>query len=99
MRSLPERCCISDLEQFEARSRPPTTELALSGLDAGELDHLRPLFGGAQDYLPELRRRASRHGTSQLLDPCFDFCIGETGIDLLVEPVDDVDRCVPGRSD
>ena len=58
---------------------------ALFGLDARELDHLRPLFGGLRDDRPEFRGRAPEHCAAQLDDPGFDFGIGEAGIELLVQ--------------
>src|ERR1700694_2410604 len=69
---------------------------ALFSLDARELDHLRPLFGGIRDDRPECRRRAPKHCAAQLDDPGFDFGISEAGIELLVQHIDDFGRGGPG---
>ena len=58
------------------REGPPSVEpvaIALFSLDARELDHLRPLFGGLRDDRPEFRRRAPKHCAAQLDDPGFDL--------------------------
>ena len=73
----------------------PATNLVaipLFGLDACELDHPRPLFGGIREDRPEFRRRAPQHCTAQLDDPGFDFAIGEAGIELFIQQIDDFGR-------
>ena len=72
--------------------------IALFGLDACELDHLRPLFGGLRENLRELRRRAALHCAAQFDDPGFDLGISEAGIELLVQQIDDFGRGVPWRA-
>src|SRR6185369_16655246 len=68
------------------------------GLNAGELDHLRPLFGGLGDDRPEFRRRAAKRRAAQLDDTGLDFPIGDAGIEFLVQHGDDFRRSVPGRA-
>src|SRR4051812_45121716 len=53
---------------------------ALLHLDAGDLDHLGPLFGGVADDGREFRRRAAEHGAAQLHDPLPDPRVGEAGV-------------------
>src|SRR5690349_18095859 len=69
---------------------------ALFNLDAGELDHLRPFFGGFRNDRPEFRRRAPEHCAAELDDPGFDLGIGEAGIELLVQETDDFGRSISG---
>ena len=66
--------------------------------DAGELDHLGPLFGFVGDKLAEVRRRACEYRAAEVSDPRFHLGIGEASVDLLVELVDDLGRRVLGRA-
>src|SRR5258708_4848437 len=59
----------------------------LFSLDARELDHLRPLFGGIRDDRRKLRRRAPKHCAAKLDDRGFDLAIGEAGIVVLVQHI------------
>src|SRR6478736_6316760 len=70
--------------------------VVLFSLDARHLDHLRPLFGGLRDDGTEFRRRATDHHSAELLEPGLDLRIGEAGIELLVQAIDDVGRGVLG---
>src|SRR5262245_27265013 len=58
-------------------------------LDAGELDHLGPFLGLIGDELAEIGRRTGEHGATKLRKPPLDIGIGECGIGLPVELVDD----------
>src|SRR4051812_33322166 len=51
----------------------------LFGLDARDLDHFRPLFGGLKEDRPEFRGRAPGHRAAQFNDPGLDLGIGEAG--------------------
>src|SRR5206468_1768282 len=72
---------------------------ALFNLDACELDHPRPLFDGVRDDLAEFRGRAPEHRAAELDDPGLDPAVGEPGIELLVQQIDDFGWGVPGRAD
>src|ERR1700742_204575 len=74
-------------------------EPLLFDLDAGELDHLRPLFGGLRDDRRELRGRAPGHRAAQFFDALPDLGILEAGVELLVEQLDDVGRRGLGYAD
>src|SRR5262249_53554953 len=58
-------------------------------LDAGELDHLGPFLGLIGDELAEIGRRTGEHGATKLGKPRLDLGIGECGVGLPVELVDD----------
>jgi hypothetical protein len=68
-------------------------------LDVGGPDHLAPLlcFGG--NMLSELGWRTGKHDGAQVGKLLLDFWVGERGIDLSVELVDDLGRRVLGRAD
>jgi hypothetical protein len=68
-------------------------------LDVREFDHLGPLLSLLGDQLIEIRRRARKRGRAQLCGAGLNLRIGEGGIDLAVELVDDLGRCVLGRTD
>ena len=68
-------------------------------LDAGELDHLGPLFGFFRDELAEVGGRAGKRRAAQVGKPRLDLRIGEARVDLPVELVDDLGWRVPGRAD
>src|SRR5215510_2111647 len=61
-------------------------------LDARELDDLGPLFGFVGDELAKIGGRTRKHRTSQIGEARLHGRIGESGIDLLVELVDDLCR-------
>src|SRR5260370_39847915 len=65
-------------------------------LGSGELDHLGPLRGFFENKLPEVGGRAREHCRSQVGKPRLDCRVGEAGIDLPVEPVDNLGRRVLG---
>src|SRR5215468_3099 len=58
-------------------------------LDAREPDHFGPFLGLVSEELAERGGRARNRDGAEVGDPRLDRRIGETGIDLLVEPVDD----------
>jgi len=49
--------------------------------------------------LCEVGRRTDKHRGAEVGKPRLQLCIGEARIDLLVEPVDDLDGRFPGRAD
>src|ERR1700733_9275198 len=59
-------------------------------LDVRELDHLGPFLGFVGNELAEIGRRTGKRHGAQSGKPRLQRGIGETGIDLLVELVDDV---------
>ena len=61
-------------------------------LDAGELHHLAPLLNLIRDELAEIGWRAHNRNSSQVGEPNFHLGIGESGVDLLIELVDDLGR-------
>ena len=61
-------------------------------LDAGELDHLAPLLCFGRNMLSELGWRTGKHDGAQVGKLLLDFWVGERGIDLSVELVDDFGR-------
>src|SRR6266436_2591145 len=74
-------------------------ERDLLRFDVGCPDHLGPLLGFFRNKRPEIGRRASNDYAAQVgkLNP--QFRIGEAGIDLLVEPIDNLDGCFPRRAE
>src|SRR6185503_21212916 len=73
--------------------------MPLFNLDARELDHLRPLFDRLREQRAECRGRASERRAAQFDDPCPDPGIGEAGIELLVQEIDDLGRSALRRAD
>src|SRR5262249_18242754 len=72
------------------RPRPGMTAWVTSlRLDLRELDHLRPALGLLGDELAEFRGRQDQNGAAHVLEPPLDLRIGERGIDLAVEQIDD----------
>src|SRR5882724_5122268 len=64
----------------------------LFGLDAGPFDHLAPFFGLGGDVGAEFRRRIEQRRGGDLPVSPFDRGAGEPGVDLAVEPFDDLGR-------
>ena len=62
-------------------------------------EYLAPLFGFLGDELTEAGGRARKHRDPQSVEPRFYSGIGETGIDLLVELINDFGGCVLWRAD
>jgi hypothetical protein len=59
-------------------------------LDVGGPDHLAPLLGFVGDELTEIGGREREHLATEIGKPRLDFGIGEAGIDLPVELVNNV---------
>src|ERR1700726_1950221 len=59
-------------------------------LDVRELDHLGPFLGFVGNELAEIGWRAGKCHGAEIGKPLLQRGIGKAGIDLLVEPVDDV---------
>jgi hypothetical protein len=76
--------------------RPVRRSISLR-LDVGRSDHLRPLFGVVCDELPEGGRRQRQRDAAEIEEPLLHLGIGEAGIDLLVELIDDLSRRALGR--
>src|SRR5439155_20520624 len=72
--------------------------LSLLRLDTGELDHFRPLVGLVGDELAEIGARHWLWHETQIDEPHIDLGVGERGVGLLVEEIEDLHRCVSGRS-
>src|SRR5262245_27775094 len=68
-------------------------------LDIGRSDDFAPLLGLISNQSSEIGRRASQDHASEFGDLGVELGIHESGIDLLVEPVDNLDRRIPGRTD
>src|SRR6516165_12075771 len=68
-------------------------------LDVGRPDHLAPLLGFVSDELAEFGRRHRQRYAAEVGKPRLHLGIGEGGVDLLVEPVDNRDRGVLRRPD
>src|SRR5262249_18151287 len=68
-------------------------------LDARELHHLAPLLGFVGDEFAEVGGRACKHSAPEVDKPCPNLGVGEAGVDLLIELVDDLDRRPGGCSD
>ena len=66
----------------------PASEAASLRLDAGELDHLGPLFGLFHNKLFELGRRHGHRCNTKVGKPPRDTRIGEPGIYHPIEPLD-----------
>src|SRR5262249_29587584 len=66
---------------------------------AGEFDHLRPLLCICGDERAEVGRRTCKHGVTKVGDPRLHPRVGKARIDLLIELVDDLGGCIPGRAD
>src|SRR6516165_11407803 len=58
--------------------------------DARELDHLGPLLGFVSDELSEFGRRHRHRHAPKLGEPRLKLGVGEDGIDLSVELLDDL---------
>ena len=68
-------------------------------LDVGRPDHLAPLLGFVGDELAEVGGRARKRRAAEVGEPRLDLGIGEAGVDLLVELVDDLGGRVLRRAD
>ena len=59
-------------------------------LDIGRPDYSRPLLGVIGDEFPEFGRRTCKRRVAQIGEARLDPSLGKTGVDLFVEPVDDL---------
>jgi len=73
--------------------------VTLLGLDVGRPDHLCPFLGFVGDELAEVGGRTRKHSGSQVSKPLLQFGIGQDGIDLPAELVDDLGWCLRGHAD
>jgi hypothetical protein len=77
-------------------------ECAVGGslsFDAGEFDNLAPFLRFFGDEVAEVGGRARKPGSAQVGKPRLHFRIGEGGIGLPVQLVDDLSGRIPGRAD
>src|SRR6266545_7005976 len=88
--ALPAMMCLPLL----VLSRPPSVRF-----NVRQLYHFAPLLGFVGDELAEIGGRAAKRGAIQVGKLCLEPGIGECGVDLLVELVDDLGGRVPGRSE
>src|SRR5258708_15073978 len=77
----------------------PASEAASLRLDAGEFDHLAPLFGFVGDQLSELSRRSRQRHAAEVSETGLHLEISKAGVYCLVELVNNLRRCVLGRAD
>jgi hypothetical protein len=68
-------------------------------LDAGSLDHLRPLFGRFDNKCGELRLCANKGNVTQLKGPRGELRIGNASVNLAMESFHDVDGGLAGGAD
>src|SRR5438552_2035977 len=65
-------------------------------LDIARPDQPRPLFGFVDDELGEVRGRADKYHATEVDKPRLKTGISKAGIDLRVEPVNDLGWRLPG---
>src|SRR5262249_7540390 len=68
-------------------------------LDTCELHDLAPLLGFLGDERREVGRRAGNHGAAKIGNSLAHLRVGESRLDLVVEPVDDLRGRGPWCSD
>src|SRR5207244_7080188 len=68
-------------------------------LDAGRPDHLGPLLGFVRDELAEVGGGTGKNRTAQIAEPSLYLGVGEAGIGLLVELLDNLGGRVLGRAE
>src|SRR5215471_2517349 len=76
------------------RTKVMERQPGLLRLDARELHHLGPFLNVLGDELAELSGRTCKRRVAKVCKPRFHRGIGENGIDLLVELLDDIGRCI-----
>src|SRR5262249_13146252 len=69
------------------------------GLCAGELDYFAPLLGIVSDELAEVRDRAGKYHAPKVGKPRLQLGISEPRIDLAIELINDLGRCIFGRTE
>src|SRR5262245_37026838 len=72
---------------------------ASTRLGTGELYHPGPFPGFVGDQFAEVGSRAAQDRAAQFSDARLDLGIGQYGVELFVESVDDFGRCIAGRAD
>src|SRR4029453_982496 len=89
------------------RALPPFAQRALRTirrsrpylwLDVGRPDHVGPLLNLLGNELAEVGGRAWKHSATKLGKGGLDFGIGQAGVDLPIELVDDFSGCALGRT-
>src|SRR5262245_35883264 len=70
----------------------PASEAASLRLDAGEFDHLGPLFGFVGNQLSEVSRRSRQRHAAEVSETGLHLRVVKSRVDLLVELVDDLGR-------
>src|SRR5579871_4966874 len=88
--------------RYVVRSADGTVKPGAAGsirLYAGKLYDLGPFIDFLLDKLAKLGRRAPHGRVAELGQACLQFRIGKTGIDVPVEPVDDLAGHMPGDTD
>src|SRR5262245_54575301 len=68
-------------------------------LDVGRPDHLAPLLGLVGNVLAEVGGRHRHWRAAQVEQPGRDLFVGESGVNLVVQLVNDAGRRVLGRDD
>src|SRR5262245_65896347 len=68
-------------------------------LYVSKFDHLAPLLGFVGDELAEIGGRADERRAAEFGEPRLDLGMREAGVDLMVEPSNDLGRRVLGRTD
>src|SRR5271169_6092259 len=97
MPPLTGRHAITEGGRWEPRS--PLGGRRSIGPEIGGPDHLAPFLGFRRYMLSEVGRRADKYRGAEFGQPRLQLWIGEAGIDLQIELVDDLDRCLAGRAD
>src|SRR6516165_3040384 len=67
--------------------------------DVSELHHLGPFLNVFGDELAEFDGRTCKRRIAKVCNPRFHRGIGKNGIDLLIEFLDDIGRCIHWRAD
>jgi hypothetical protein len=81
------------------RRRAGKATAVSSWLDARKLNHVGPLLGVVGNELGECGGRARQCREAQFCKPCLRLTIGKPNVDLLVELVYQLGRCIPGCAD
>src|SRR5262245_39156640 len=79
--------------------QPARLTLLRIGIDVGRAGHLAPLFGFVSDEFAEVGGRATKDHATKIGKPVLYLWIGESRVDLLIEPIDDLGGRSFGRAD
>src|SRR5262245_20803639 len=85
--------------RWRAFCRPGVMLRRSLGLDVGGPDHLGPFLGFLSEELAVFGRRERKRRVAEVGNPRPNPGIGQAGVDLSIEPVDDFDRRVAGRAE